>query len=154
MTERAEARLPCRVAVSLHGAEWFLYNRTPSYDAILEQLGVVDPLSTWPGGASESLSSDDLLKRESSGEETLNERADAAARARKGAPVETKKESGKEKTDWLREALPVEIKCKTGAIIMGNPSTPSILIAGFDKVAGTYAAVKVGLRRVPLPFRA
>lgn len=61
-----------------------------------------------------------------------------------GAPVQQAER--KAATDWLREALPIDIKCKTGAIIMGNPSTPTILIAGFDRVSGTYAAVKVSER--------
>ncbi|ORY77194.1 hypothetical protein BCR35DRAFT_353168 [Leucosporidium creatinivorum] len=136
----SEARIPCRLSVSLHGAEWFLYNRTPSYDAILEQLGVLDPLSSWGGDASQSLSSEDLLKRESSKGVSIDELTDTAARARMGAPVQQAEKQAA--TDWLREALPIDIKCKTGAIIMGNPSTPTILIAGFDRVSGTYAAVK------------
>lgn len=144
----AEARIPCRLSVSLHGAEWFLYNRTPSYDAILEQLGVLDPLSSWGGDPSQSLSSEDLLKRESSKGPPIDELSDAAARARMGAPAQQAEKTAA--TDWLREALPIDIKCKTGAIIMGNPSTPTILIAGFDRVSGTYAAVKVSTLRLRL----
>jgi hypothetical protein len=52
-------------------------------------------------------------------------------------------EGKKDATDWMREALPIEILCKTGSIIMGNVSTSNIVIAGFQEVAGSYAAVKV-----------
>lgn len=88
---------------------------------------VTDPLSTlWDLRSSDE---EKLARRESEG----------------GAKESQEKRNKAEKrtTDWLREALPIEIKCSTGAIIMGNPSTSNIVIAGFDKVAGSYAAVKV-----------
>ncbi|KAI5479573.1 hypothetical protein MNV49_003310, partial [Pseudohyphozyma bogoriensis] len=127
----AEASLPCRVTVSLQGAEWFLYNRTPSYDAILEQLGVVDPL---PADIWSNTSSDDPKTNS-----TSNLRSDADVYPPlPSMPVPPKKAP----TDWIREALPIDISCKKGSIIMGNPSTSNILIAGFEKVSGSYAAVK------------
>lgn len=128
LTSWAEARLPCRVTVSLTGAEWFLYNRTPSYDAILEQLGLQDPL-----GPSSTNSSSSETKEKAS--------ADTPPPATADEVVEG--EGKKDATDWMREALPIEILCKTGSIIMGNVSTSNIVIAGFQEVAGSYAAVKV-----------
>lgn len=32
-------RLPCRIAVTIYGLEWFIYNRTPAYDSILAGFG-------------------------------------------------------------------------------------------------------------------
>lgn len=128
----AEARLPCRVTVTMYGAEWFLYNRTPSYDAILEQLGVQDPLG--------ETSSD---QRTAMGDEERKQDMSEPAASVADVVEEPAKPKKKATTDWLREALPIEIRCKTGSIIMGNPSTSNILIAGFEKVSGSYAAVKV-----------
>ncbi|KAL8281144.1 hypothetical protein RQP46_006502 [Phenoliferia psychrophenolica] len=129
----AEARLPCRVTVTLQGAEWFLYNRTPSYDAILEQLGVKDPLG-------ESLSEQATA---TGSEERKQDFSEAAVSVQELVEsVEEFVPPKKVPTDWLREALPIEIQCKTGSIIMGNPSTSNILIAGFEKVSGSYSAVK------------
>lgn len=115
----------------MKGAEWFLYNRTPSYDAILAQLGLVDPLA--PTASSPPPESESEKQKES--EIIIDEEAERVV----------VKKIGKTKTDWLREALPIDIRCKTGSIIMGNRSTPTILISGFDSVAGSYAAVKVSL---------
>lgn len=118
-----ESHLPCRITVSMKGAEWFLYNRTPSYDAILQHLGVVPTSASFGSSAT-----DEKLPQGDSTE--MNEK-----------PASGGVLTGK--TDWLREALPIDIRCKTGSIIFGNRSTPTILIAGFDSVAGSYAAVKV-----------
>ncbi|KAM0790005.1 hypothetical protein ACM66B_005335 [Microbotryomycetes sp. NB124-2] len=128
----SESRLPCRLSVSMHGAEWFLYNRTPAYDAILEQFGVADPL------AGSSSSSSDRTTRGSSN--TMKDSTTAPPeRADEQRARDDRRDPG---TDWWREALPIDIKCRTGSIIMGNPSTPTLLIAGFHSVSGTYSAAK------------
>lgn len=36
--EADKSRLPCRVNVQISGLEWFVYNRSPAYDSILEGL--------------------------------------------------------------------------------------------------------------------
>lgn len=122
----------------MDGAEWFLYNRTPSYDAILEQMGLADPMAA-SGFNSETSTNPPPPKSYST---TLPPEI-----SKEGSPVEglDQRSNTKAPTDWLREALPIEIKCRVGSIIMGNPSTPTVLIAGFERVDGSYAAVKVTL---------
>lgn len=124
----------------MQGAEWFLYNRTPSYDAVLEQLGVVDPLSH----ARTPLPSEDSTYREKS---PLNGISTSHGKDTREGEEEREESHHLEKntTDWLREALPIEFKCSTGSIIMGNASTQSIVIVGFEKAEGSYSAVKVRL---------
>ncbi|BGP16903.1 Macrophage colony-stimulating factor 1 receptor [Rhodosporidiobolus nylandii] len=149
----SESRVPCRVQVSLSGAEWFLYNRTPSYDAILEQLGLQEHNPLAPAASSPaSDSSPDL----SSSASKIDKHSRSASTSTGAASIEQahhdngekerekrrKAAEGKQGTDWLREALPIQVKCKKGAIILGNPSTPTIMIAGFEGVGGTYSAVK------------
>lgn len=122
----------------MQGAEWFLYNRTPSYDAVLEQLGVVDPLShaRTPLPSEDSTYPEKLPEKDRSTDRDKNIR-DGEEEGENSLHVE------KNTTDWLREALPIEFKCSTGSIIMGNASTQSIVIAGFNKAEGSYSAVKV-----------
>ncbi|GAA5979280.1 hypothetical protein JCM10908_002865 [Rhodotorula pacifica] len=142
----SEARKPCRIQVSLTGAEWFLYNRTPSYDAILEQLGLQEYASDAQKAAqAESRSSHDSSSKEKRPVESEESEGTGASEAEQAAHREKERGTGvKEdsRTDWLLEALPIAVKCKRGAIILGNPSTPTVLIAGFDSVEGTYSAVK------------
>ncbi|KAK4051737.1 Macrophage colony-stimulating factor 1 receptor [Microbotryomycetes sp. JL221] len=142
-----------RPSVSMHGAEWFLYNRTPAYDAILEQLGLVDPESPWPNsdlrargeelGSSDRTTSSQSPDRSTTKDQTPFEEGENDSRDVNSAQPPIVESRKKASTDWWREALPIDIKCKSGAIIMGNPSTPTILIAGFDSVRGTYSASKV-----------
>lgn len=131
-------RLPFRWTVTLEGAEWFLYNRTPSFDAILEQLGVPKDSSSSSSSTSAVHSTDDS---HSSKREKLSPKESASTKSSNKKPTSSSS-SSEGTTDWLREFLPIEIKCTTGAILMGNQTTPSIIIAGFDSCRGTYAAVK------------
>ena len=154
----AEARKPCRVQITFSGAELFLYNRTPSYDAILEQLGLKeqDPLRRGPSEPSDSSSSSSppssLDKKEKHSLSPSSPRPSTAVssieqvQAEQGEKERERRkqvdEGKKDGTNWLLEALPIAIECSRGAIVMGNPSTPSILVAGFDGVDGTYSAGK------------
>ncbi|GAA5960722.1 hypothetical protein JCM21900_000512 [Sporobolomyces salmonicolor] len=138
-----------KASVSLQGAEWFLYNRTPAYDSILEQLGVRSPFDRPPSpDSTESSSSDSKDKDGNTADRASVLTGSAAIEQEQWKKDEKEREKrrmerkGKSRTtDWLREALPIQVRCKKGAITMGNPSTPSILIAGFDGVEGTYAAI-------------
>lgn len=125
-----------------------MYNRTPSYDAILQQLGVdldhsadggapLGNTSSWDEGGSQS---PQLREKEGNDPHKDGAVAPDVAHEQGGKVGKTKM---KVATDWLREALPIDIRCKIGAIVMGNPSTANIVIAAFDSVDGTYAAVKV-----------
>ncbi|SCV73833.1 BQ2448_6263 [Microbotryum intermedium] len=157
------ANLPCRFQVSLHGAELFLYNRTPHYDEILSKLGIHEPESMWSRGHERATSSDGLLgpidpstssssslpnpeeaikKLSAQQSSTISPSDPGSAETGAQKPATDDVGSGKG-TDWRREALPVDFRCQTGSIVMGNPSTPSLLIAGFDRIDGLYSASKV-----------
>lgn len=147
-----EANLPSRLTISIQGGEWFLYNRTPSYDDILMKMGVVDPLSTSPTptdlsnhteekGHSQS-EKETLSTSDPSHNPTMSSSLPSTPPLPAPLPLQDSTLT-KSTTDWLREALPIEIKCEGGSIIMGNRSTSCILIAGFESVKGSYAAVKV-----------
>ncbi|SGY18835.1 BQ5605_C014g07488 [Microbotryum silenes-dioicae] len=157
-----DTNLPCRFQVSLHGAELFLYNRTPHYDEILSKLGIHEPESVWSRGHERATSRDGLLPpvdpstssssslpnseeaiKESTSQQSSTGLPRELCSAETAAQKQASDESGHEKgTDWWREALPVDFRCQTGSIVMGNPSTPSLLIAGFSRIDGVYSASK------------
>ncbi|KAM0754575.1 hypothetical protein T439DRAFT_352583 [Meredithblackwellia eburnea MCA 4105] len=133
----SEARLPCRISVSMSGVEWFLYNRTPSYDDILQQFGMQDhdPLRNPESSVDHEVKQEDLSLSSS----PLSGQSPTSA---DHLPPQKEVKTSEGGINWRRELFPIDILCKTGSIILGNPSTANILIAGFDKASGALSAVK------------
>ncbi|KAG8685430.1 hypothetical protein FRC09_014744, partial [Ceratobasidium sp. 395] len=132
--------LPCRVHIFMEGIEWFIYNRTPSYDAIVEKFGVPDILNVensaeTPGGTPQSA---------------------VIVPTYPPAPSSSRRSSSihEDNTFWNRlrkavwhirmpeinfnEILPVGLVIRKGALTIGNDSTPSILIMDLAGGNGTY----------------
>ena len=120
----ANSKLPCRVFLELEGAEWFIYNRTPAYDAII---------AATEGKPNERPSQENSgfgksKAKRSSAEQTLD------ASLKQDSEISTPKTHKKEDFDEpsaLLHLLPVQVVCKKGAIILGNTNTPSIVVARF-----------------------
>ncbi|KAF9358563.1 hypothetical protein BGX26_001452 [Mortierella sp. AD094] len=107
----------CRINCHLVGLEWFMYNRTPAYDALAATLGLnpdATPLKTTPDIANPSVS----------------------------VNMENEIQEEEPEDSWFRRCLPVKIVCETGAIIMGNAHLPSLLVASFPSAHGMYSATK------------
>ena len=128
--EGTNAKLPCRVVLLLEGVEWFIYNRTPAYDAIIaatgEQMKPNGRSSQENGGAgasetvgiSDGRTSDNIssLKRDNSEMPVVNPQRQV------DEVVET--------TPMLH-LLPLQVICRKGSIILGNTNTPSTVVARF-----------------------
>ncbi|KAF9116860.1 hypothetical protein BGX27_009741 [Mortierella sp. AM989] len=107
----------CRINCHLVGLEWFMYNRTPAYDALAATLGLnpdATPLKTASNIDNPTVAVN--MDNETQDEESEN--------------------------SWFRRCLPVKIVCETGAIIMGNAHLPSLLVASFPSAHGMYSATK------------
>ena len=50
-----------------------------------------------------------------------------------------------EKDKTFRDFLPIEIVGDTGAVVIGNPETPSLLVAHYKSMSGIYEVVQVRL---------
>ena len=159
-------RLPCRVLMKSRGVEWFIYNRSPAYDAILQ--GIRRQEETGHANASpsaqvsEEISKPHIRTRYCTGADAFCE---------EGSPSVTEKKEegeGEGQNDNPRadsdsssisidssvrysnstfstlpvflSILPVKIECSRGAIVMGNKNTRSILTAKFDSAAGQIGA--------------
>jgi hypothetical protein len=130
MVRLDDDRLPCRTTLKLEGLEWFVYNRGPAYDMLLEKLQAQQDAL---GGG-------------------LNRQKTAATTSTHLEPVENDlpkppPASDPDAIDWFRESLPIEVQITRGAVVLGNRSTPSLLIAGFRSALGTCGAVKVCFSR-------
>lgn len=148
----------CRIHFSFQGAEWFMYNRTAAYDNILTQLEKATQSlsrtssyfrffrrfykqSQWITFIYISLQLHIAILDVSS--QVYPSRSHITFRM----PSFFVKS-----LTWLRnqmpsfegkDLLPLGIDIQRGVILIGNPSTPNLLVAEFQNAFGTYGIVPV-----------
>ena len=155
-------RLPCRVLVKSRGVEWFIYNRSPAYEAIFQSMRSQEKLdNTSPSVQmpAETSKTDSKLKYHSS--------ADLFHKEDTSSLIEPKEEKGGLDDGTVADSdsritsidssaryststssalpgylniLPIRVECNKGAVVMGNRNTRSILTAKFDGAAGQIDA--------------
>ena len=148
--------LPCRIAVRIRGLQWFIYNRSPSYDAILQAF--TDGADKNHEGGSTSANSD-----EKSAETESKLDADLGMSNRSTySPADTLSQdthlpraSTNKTTDdsiavstasnnaaipSILNILPIGFDCGKGAIVLGNQFARSALVASFDGGIGRVEA--------------
>ena len=157
-------RLPCRVLMKSRGIEWFIYNRSPAYDALLQNMksqegldhARASPLGQKPAdtrkpdltpkyrSTADSFHKECALssiepKEENENQEDVNfANSDSESSSTdRSAHSSTSTSSA---LPCLLTILPVRIECNKGAVVMGNRNTRSILIAKFDSAAGQIDA--------------
>ncbi|KAK7057149.1 hypothetical protein R3P38DRAFT_1162521 [Favolaschia claudopus] len=126
----------CRVHISLQGFEWFLYNKTAAYDAVVAQMGAKTP--TRPASRNTG--------RQSSHRSTTQGYSVSIFNGSIHVPVTFQRV-----WRWIRrqlptldpkDLLPLGLEVMKGAIICGNPSTPNLLVAEFRRTEGTFGIVQ------------
>jgi len=159
--------LPCRIFIKARGLEWYIYNRTPAYDAIMENISKADtadvPTKEKPVKRRNKLSKGDKIEEKTSiGNDDVSRSCDGGQK--KGAfgkdtghsqPPRTSTTNtssssssssssrGHPTADTLPIAiqmLPAKLECTKGAIVMGNQHTRSVLTAKFDQAVGLVDA--------------
>lgn len=155
--DRRVKELPCRVLVKSRGVEWFIYNRSPAYDAIFESMkegsGSKHPGDTPPTPT-------DSRPRENVSENAAYSQVNHAATEDKdnrrfevdeikddvlSSSISTSNSAKDSAPDnnpppALVNILPIRIECNRGAIVMGNRNTRSILTVRFDAAHGQIDA--------------
>ena len=152
------SRLPCRVLVTSRGVEWFIYNRSPAYDAIFESMHggkAFDDANANPMGQSETdanretsapiqnssaQSFDQDEKGDSLEETTVDDGLSNISTESSARPSARTPDQHPSTLPSLLNILPVQIECNRGAIVMGNQNTRSIFTAKFDNAAGQIGA--------------
>ena len=156
-------RLPCRVLVKSRGVEWFIYNRSPAYDAILQSMRSQEELdhtrtasahkpaersksnATFEyRGSADSFQKEDALSSIEQKEEKEGQDDDTVADSNSTSSSTDSFAQHSNPTPstlpGLLNILPVKIECNKGAVVMGNRNTRSILTAKFDSAAGQIDA--------------
>ncbi|KAK9464001.1 uncharacterized protein V1516DRAFT_89241 [Lipomyces oligophaga] len=173
-----ESSLPARLQLSIDGLEWFVYNRTPAYDAELEKLSRAanmttsknspDPCSYQASDTStesipNSTQSINIFSTEkkphigsSSVPSTFLSKGDGSLKHNVGSEFESFPISNQDlnkddhisrvnvlcsetssKSNLFLDLFPIDIHCRTGAVIVGNASTPTLVIGHFTNASGS-----------------
>ena len=151
----AASRLPCRIKLKIRGVEWFIYNRTPAYEAIEKNLSGSAQSTSVKVKHAERPSN--LAKRvsklvEKGTFQESNEQEDSQEGGKKWTEKEAGDKSYSDSTESVvnedtqqmaskpeslpafLSLLPVKVECGRAAIVMGNRSTRSVLTAKCDAV--------------------
>lgn len=159
--------LPCRISIQIRGIEWYMYNRSAAYEAILTKAanessstnanlhneGVIRSVSNldFTKHTRKSISDGDRIsftrKEESSIRHHNNgldeELQDVDSISTEDRPSTCSSSQARKETSKLPSflnILPIHIECSKGAIVMGNQNTRSILVAKFDNAKGLLGA--------------
>ncbi|KAI9688057.1 MAG: hypothetical protein M1822_001562 [Bathelium mastoideum] len=158
-------QLPCRIEIKVSGVEAFLYNRSPAYDLIVDGIAKKQQRQQYhhdyhhrDAGAGSSVE-DDVSARTS-----LNEKRNDLATAQSRSEYRPDDELGKEPTTQrsrgapviqdkgvrsltppaFLKMLPVRVRCKKGAIVLGNENTKCVTTAKFENAVGELNAGRSG----------
>ena len=142
--------LPCRILVEMKGLEWFIYNRAPQYDWVVDEMEAAASEDrvrqhTPPDTPLQSRGDESVDKGPADDSATIVQALSHATTTMSSAPKDSF-ESVVSKSPFL-QMFPIKVECSRGAIIMGNNNTPSILVAHFERALGTVDARKVDSSR-------
>ncbi|RMD40851.1 hypothetical protein DV735_g4267, partial [Chaetothyriales sp. CBS 134920] len=162
INDNAEAR----IAINITGLEWFVYNRTPAYDAIIAANAAaanatVEGGLSWPSrGTNESIGDqkqqtvDEKASYPTSSSaqsslakghhisprgKTLEEAPESITRV---STASTRSDDQPQEADvssfypLMLKFLPVGVECSKGAISLGNEGTRAIVVSTFAKAKG------------------
>ena len=165
VARRSTNDLPCRIKAKVRGIEWFIYNRSPAYDSILEniskqnsddvtdessvrrraKLTKVQPTAEEQGPDLRSSLVDSPWSSEKN--HGTSEKAQAThgyehtASTTSSRPGSTYEAADPiDSLPILLQILPIKLECSKGAIVMGNSRTRSVMTAKFDSAVGRIDA--------------
>lgn len=131
-THEVNKSLDTSIDVQIDGLEVFVYNREFAYNNIIENLEkLAKDLDT--EDVSDITASDKLS---SEGDEKLSENKTKERPCNNNKNVTTRHDNS------LLRILPVGIRIRRGAIVVGNHTTPHILVASFTSALGTIDIAK------------
>ncbi|SCV04363.1 LAMI_0H15522g1_1 [Lachancea mirantina] len=148
-------KLPCRLRLDCNGFEHFIYNKTSAFESILESLSQDDRETfrrffddtdseasekSGSGGFDADSSTPKSQSETSSTSNSLNDRDFQKPDSRPS----------------FLGLLPIQFHVKRGALVLGNLTTPSVLVATYDTATGLFDASapdeKLDLYKMRLQF--
>ncbi|KAK9359548.1 hypothetical protein V1504DRAFT_476891 [Lipomyces starkeyi] len=138
--------LPARFVLYMEGVEWFVYNRTPAYDAALHEYEVANGF----GDNDLKENGAEVHPLDLNGRKRESASSDSSLTARGASPGQNKTRqdasqvvsNGEGKASMILKFFPVEVKCDKGAMVVGNFQTPNIMIYHFASAAASVDAAR------------
>lgn len=131
VSSQQNAKLASSLQLLLEGLEVFMYNRQVSYDNILEKLEKELPQSQREALRSRFGSVSSSATHTSSPKESTQNSSEAAS-----SESEKVDGSASNSVGFLLHILPISVRIKKGAFVLGNSTTPTILVASFKSALG------------------
>lgn len=132
LTMESNRKLPCLFELLLDGLEIFVYNRSATYDSIVETLR---------GNA--ELDSDDSVRFQHSFNDSFSTNSEKVSTDSSVKPTDKLSNS----LGFLLRALPIEVRIGNGAMVIGNLTTPSVLVASFKSAVAIVDVCKAPARQ-------
>lgn len=117
------SKLPCRIIIEMDGLEVFIYNRTVSYERIMEQLS--NQKNNQQNKSNDDKENYDVFS---------NSTSESTLRADEKEPTKS--------SSLLEKILPIHVKVNKGAIVAGNKSTQAILVVSYTSSDGSIDLLK------------
>ena len=152
-------KLPCRLYVKARGFQWFVYNRSPAYDTILqafqeergqqqhEDVSRQSSPGKYQSDIVDEQSKDDNFSKQEQSENTDSKtdvqtpgRARASTNQSTNDSTISAREERKSSGPAILNVLPLSIESGKGAIVLGNQNARSVLTVKFDCGEGTVDA--------------
>ncbi|MCJ1403826.1 hypothetical protein MMC11_007049 [Xylographa trunciseda] len=157
--------LPCRIVIEARGLEWFLYNRSSAYDAILARMSQSEDDAGVDGSTTEDKrtaqdhfpdptpsygtshfssanktngpSQPDALDDPGEKLDELFSNIEKVTSTDTASRVSSSAhQTIQRKLPFYSSVFPVAVQCTRGALVMGNENTHAVLIAKFDSAKG------------------
>lgn len=122
--------LQCRFFLESDGFELFIYNRTVAYDGILRSVAKDDKESFkkfFEGGEDSLHSSEEKLEDETLASDSSVSNVDS---------TNDRNFQEQDSRSMLLQFLPIHLKMNRGAVLLGNTTTPSVMIIGYESAEG------------------
>ncbi|RYO99189.1 hypothetical protein DL763_001679 [Monosporascus cannonballus] len=168
-SDAKKAKPPCRISMNVSGVQWFVYNRSAAYDAMLDAITVSSKVDRDTIDRTEGLANGTTKPRQrvhKSPEHTDTKQSPGDGFHSEKSPVEggcsgasrsdSVPDSGEDRANaehelpLMLQLFPVRFHCNKAALVMGNENTKAVFITKADSVSGEIDAARCS---TPDPYR-
>ncbi|RYP54846.1 hypothetical protein DL768_000410 [Monosporascus sp. mg162] len=168
-SDAKKAKLPCRISVNVSGVQWFVYNRSAAYDAMLDAITVSSKVDKGAIDGTEGLakgptkprqrrykSPEHVDTKQPPGDGFHSEKSPVEGRYPGASRSDSVLDNGEDRANaghelpLMLQLFPVRFHCNKAALVMGNENTKAVFITKADSVSGEIDAARCS---TPDPYR-